>query len=95
MQITAAWDKRGARLNAVSPGVVITPLALDEPSGPRREWFEHVGEVSAAGRFGTSDEVAEAAAILLDRRAGFITGADLLMDGGVASALGTGELTTP
>ncbi|MFD6275130.1 SDR family oxidoreductase [Streptomyces sp. NPDC060209] len=91
----AAWGKRGARLNAVSPGVIITPLAQDELSGPRREWFDHVREVSAAGRFGTPDEVAEAAAFLLGRQAGFITGADLLMDGGVTSALRTGELTTP
>lgn len=69
--------------------------SLDELSGPRRAWFEHVREVSAAGRFGTPDEVAEAAAFLLGRQAGFITGADLLMDGGVTAALRTGELTTP
>lgn len=91
----AAWGKRGARVNAVSPGVIITPLALDELSGPRAEWFEHVRKVSAAGRFGTPDEVADAAAFLLGRQAGFITGADLLMDGGVTSALRTGELTMP
>jgi NAD(P)-dependent dehydrogenase (short-subunit alcohol dehydrogenase family) len=91
----AAWGKRQARLNAVSPGVIITPLALDELAGPRREWFEHVREVSVAGRFGTPDEVAEAAAFLLGRQAGFITGADLLMDGGVTAALRGGELTVP
>ncbi|MET9070584.1 SDR family oxidoreductase [Streptomyces sp. NPDC004232] len=90
-----AWGKRGARINAVSPGVIITPLALDELSGPRQEWFEQVRKVSAAGRFGTPDEVADAAAFLLGRQAGFITGADLLMDGGVTAALRTGELTTP
>ncbi|MEU1408279.1 SDR family oxidoreductase [Streptomyces sp. NPDC005728] len=91
----AAWGKRGARINAVSPGVIITPLALDELSGPRQEWFEQVRKVSAAGRFGTPDEVADAAAFLLGRQAGFITGADLLMDGGVTAALRTGELTIP
>ncbi|MFJ9738601.1 SDR family oxidoreductase [Streptomyces sp. NPDC101166] len=90
-----AWGRRGARINAVSPGVIITPLALDELSGPRREWFEQVRKVSAAGRFGTPDEVADAAAFLLGRQAGFITGADLLMDGGVTAALHTGELTIP
>ncbi|MEU9955221.1 SDR family oxidoreductase [Streptomyces sp. NPDC050982] len=89
----AAWGKRGARVNAVSPGVIITPLAKDELSGPRAEWFQHVREVSAAGRFGTPDEVAEAAAFLLGEHAGFITGADLLMDGGVTAALRAGELT--
>lgn len=91
----AAWGKRGACVNAVSPGVIITPLALDELSGPRREWFEKVREASAAKRFGTSEEVATAAAFLLGHEAGFITGADLLMDGGVTAALRTGELTTP
>jgi NAD(P)-dependent dehydrogenase (short-subunit alcohol dehydrogenase family) len=90
-----AWGKRGARVNAVSPGVIITPLALDELSGPRREWFETVREVSAAGRFGTPGEVADAAAFLLGRQAGFITGADLLMDGGVTAALRAGELAIP
>ncbi|MEU6251325.1 SDR family oxidoreductase [Streptomyces sp. NPDC047043] len=90
-----AWGRRGARVNAVSPGVIITPLALDELSGPRQEWFEQVRKVSAAGRFGTPDEVADAAAFLLGRQAGFITGADLLMDGGVTAALRTGELTIP
>lgn len=83
------------RVNAISPGVIITPLALDELSGPRREWFEHVREVCAAKRFATSDEVGDAAAFLLGPQAGFITGTDLLMDGGVTSALRVGELTTP
>ncbi|MGD6751995.1 SDR family oxidoreductase [Streptomyces sp. BH105] len=89
----AAWGKRRARVNTISPGVIITPLALDELSGPRKEWFEHVREVCAAGRFATSDEVGDAAAFLLGPQAGFITGADLLMDGGVTAALRTGELT--
>jgi NAD(P)-dependent dehydrogenase (short-subunit alcohol dehydrogenase family) len=88
----AAWGKRGARVNTISPGVIITPLALDELSGPRQEWFEHVREVCAAKRFATPDEVGDAAAFLLGPRAGFITGADLLMDGGVTAALRTGEL---
>jgi NAD(P)-dependent dehydrogenase (short-subunit alcohol dehydrogenase family) len=54
----AAWGKRGARVNAISPDVIITPLALDELSGPRREWFETVRETSATKRFGTFEEVA-------------------------------------
>jgi NAD(P)-dependent dehydrogenase (short-subunit alcohol dehydrogenase family) len=89
----AAWGKRGARVNTISPGVIITPLALDELSGPRQQWFEHVREVCAAKRFATPDEVGDAAAFLLGPQAGFITGADLLMDGGVTAALRTGELT--
>ena len=89
----AAWGKRGARVNTISPGVIITPLALDELSGPRKDWFENVRQVCAAKRFATSDEVGDAAAFLLGDKAGFITGGDLLMDGGVTSALRTGELT--
>ncbi len=90
----AAWGKRGARINTISPGVIITPLALDELSGPRGAWFETVRQTCAAKRFSTSDEVATVAAFLLGPQAGFITGADLLMDGGVTAALRTGELTT-
>jgi NAD(P)-dependent dehydrogenase (short-subunit alcohol dehydrogenase family) len=89
----AAWGRRGGRVNAVSPGVVITPLARDELSGPRKEWFETLRQTSAAGRFATPDEVGDVAAFLLGEQAGFVTGADLLMDGGVTAALRTGELT--
>jgi NAD(P)-dependent dehydrogenase (short-subunit alcohol dehydrogenase family) len=89
----AAWGKRGARVNTISPGVIITPLALDELSGPRKDWFEHMRQVCAAKRFATPDEVGDAAAFLLGERAGFITGADLLMDGGVTAALRSAELT--
>ncbi|MER8104884.1 SDR family oxidoreductase [Kitasatospora sp. NPDC094016] len=89
----AAWGKRGGRANTISPGVIITPLALDELSGPRGQWFAHVREVCAAKRFATPDEVGDVAAFLLGPQAGFITGADLLMDGGVTAALRTGELT--
>lgn len=89
----AAWGKRGARVNTISPGVIITPLALDELSGPRKDWFDNVRRTCAAGRFATPDEVGDVAAFLLGDQAGFITGADLLMDGGVTSALRTGELT--
>ena len=88
----AAWGKRRARVNTISPGVIITPLALDELSGPRQDWFENVRQVCAAKRFATPDEVGDAAAFLLSERAGFITGADLLMDGGVTAALRSGEL---
>ncbi|WP_425314736.1 SDR family oxidoreductase [Streptacidiphilus jiangxiensis] len=89
----AAWGRRGARVNTVSPGVIITPLALDELSGPRKEWFEHVRQSCAAQRFATPDEVGDVAAFLLGPQASFVTGADLLMDGGVTSALRTGELS--
>lgn len=61
----AAWGRRGARVNTISPGVIITPLALDELSGPRAQLFEQVRTTCAAKRFSTSDEVAQAAAFLL------------------------------
>jgi NAD(P)-dependent dehydrogenase (short-subunit alcohol dehydrogenase family) len=82
---------RGARANCISPGIILTPLARDEMSGPGAEGYRKMIEVSAAGRVGTADEVATAAAFLLGADAGFITGTDLLMDGGVIAALRAGR----
>jgi NAD(P)-dependent dehydrogenase (short-subunit alcohol dehydrogenase family) len=85
------WGDRGARVNCISPGIILTPLARDEMSGPGAEGYQRMIEVSAAGRVGTADEVATAAAFLLGPDAGFITGTDLLMDGGVIAALRAGR----
>jgi NAD(P)-dependent dehydrogenase (short-subunit alcohol dehydrogenase family) len=85
------WGQRGARVNAISPGIIITPLARDEMSGPGSEAYQKMIETSATGRVGTPDEVAAAAAFLLGPEAGFITGSDLLMDGGVIAALHAGR----
>src|SRR3954453_21700173 len=85
------WGQRGARLNAVSPGIIITPLARDEMSGPGTENYRRMIETSATGRVGPPDEVAAAAAFLLGSEAGFITASDLLMDGGVIAALRAGR----
>jgi NAD(P)-dependent dehydrogenase (short-subunit alcohol dehydrogenase family) len=85
------WGERGARINAISPGIIITPLARDEMSGPGAENYRKMIETSATGRVGTPDEVAAAAAFLLGPEAGFITGSDLLMDGGVIAALRAGR----
>jgi NAD(P)-dependent dehydrogenase (short-subunit alcohol dehydrogenase family) len=84
------WGERGARVNAISPGIIITPLARDEMSGPGGEAYQRMIDTSATGRVGTPDEVAAAAAFLLGPEAGFITGSDLLMDGGVIAALRAG-----
>ena len=77
-------------MNAISPGIIITPLARDEMSGPGAGNYQKMIETSASGRVGTPDEVAAAAAFLLGPEAGFITGSDLLMDGGVIAALCAG-----
>jgi NAD(P)-dependent dehydrogenase (short-subunit alcohol dehydrogenase family) len=86
------WGKRGARVNAISPGIIMTPLANDELSGPRGAGYRRMIEVSAAGRAGTPDEVATVAALLMGPDGGFITGSDFLMDGGVTAAYWYGEL---
>ena len=80
------WGDRGARVNSISPGIILTPLARDEMSGPGAEGYRKMIDVSAAGRVGTADEVATVAAFLLGTDAGFITGTDLLIDGGVIAA---------
>ena len=86
------WGKRGARINAISPGIIITPLAKDELTGPRGEGYRRMIQVSAAGRAGTPDEVGTVAALLMGPDGGFITGSDILMDGGVTAAYWFGEL---
>ena len=86
------WGKRGARVNAISPGIIVTPLAKDELTGPRGEGYRHMIEVSAAGRPGTPDEVGSVGALLMGPDGGFITGSDILMDGGVTAAYWYGEL---
>jgi NAD(P)-dependent dehydrogenase (short-subunit alcohol dehydrogenase family) len=89
------WGDRGARLNSLSPGIIMTPLAQDELSGPGGEGYRKMISTSSAGRVGTPDEVGAAAAFLMGRVGAFITGSDLLIDGGVIAAIATGryELT--
>jgi len=80
------WGKRGARINTISPGIIITPLAKDELTGPRGEGYRRMIEGCPVGRAGTSDEVANVAALLMGPDGAFITGSDILMDGGVTSS---------
>jgi NAD(P)-dependent dehydrogenase (short-subunit alcohol dehydrogenase family) len=87
------WGKRGARVNAISPGIVMTPLAKDELSGPRGDGYRRMIEGSSAKRAGTPDEVANLAALLMGPDGGFIAGSDFLMDGGVTAAYWFGDVT--
>jgi NAD(P)-dependent dehydrogenase (short-subunit alcohol dehydrogenase family) len=86
------WGKRGARINAISPGIIFTPLAVDELNGPRGVGYRRMIDISAVGRGGTPDEVGVVGALLMGPDGGFITGSDFLMDGGVTAAYWYGEL---
>ena len=89
------WGRRGARVNAISPGIIITPLAYDELSGPRGDGYRRMIALSPAGRAGTPDEVATVAALLMGPDGAFITGSDILMDGGVTASFFYGDLAPP
>ena len=86
------WGKRGARVNTISPGIIITPLANDELKGPRGAGYRRMMELCPAGRAGTPDEVGNVGALLMGADGAFITGSDFLMDGGVTAAYWFGEL---
>jgi NAD(P)-dependent dehydrogenase (short-subunit alcohol dehydrogenase family) len=86
------WGKRGARINTISPGIIITPLAKDELSGPRGEGYRRMIELCPAGRAGTPDEVGTVGALLMGPEGAFITGSDFLMDGGVTASYRFGDL---
>jgi NAD(P)-dependent dehydrogenase (short-subunit alcohol dehydrogenase family) len=87
------WGRRGARINTISPGIIITPLAKDELSGPRGAGYRQMIEASAAKRAGTPDEVGHVGALLMGADGSFITGSDILMDGGVTAAYWYGDLS--
>jgi NAD(P)-dependent dehydrogenase (short-subunit alcohol dehydrogenase family) len=86
------WGKRGARVNTISPGIIITPLARDELTGPRGEGYRRMLALSPAGRAGTPDEVGAVGALLMGPDGAFITGSDVLIDGGVTASYFFGEL---
>jgi NAD(P)-dependent dehydrogenase (short-subunit alcohol dehydrogenase family) len=86
------WGRRGARVNTISPGIIITPLARDELTGPRGEGYRRMIELSPARRAGTPDEVGTVGALLMGPDGAFITGSDFLMDGGVTASYFFGEL---
>jgi NAD(P)-dependent dehydrogenase (short-subunit alcohol dehydrogenase family) len=86
------WGKRGARVNTISPGIIITPLANDELSGPRGAGYRRMIDLCPAGRAGMPDEVGNVGALLMGADGAFITGSDFLMDGGVTASYWYGEL---
>jgi NAD(P)-dependent dehydrogenase (short-subunit alcohol dehydrogenase family) len=86
------WGRRRARVNTISPGIIITPLAKDELAGERGPGYRRMIELCPVGRAGTPDEVATVAALLMGPEGAFITGSDFLMDGGVTAAYWYGEL---
>src|SRR3954469_15700365 len=89
------WGKRGARINTISPGIIVTPLARDELTGPRGAGYRRMLEISPAGRAGTPDEVGHVGALLMGPDGAFITGSDFLMDGGVTATFWLGGSEAP
>lgn len=86
------WGERGARINSISPGIIVTPLAIDEFNGPRGDFYKNMFAKCPAGRPGTADEVANVAELLMSDRSAFITGTDFLCDGGATASYFYGPL---
>ncbi|WP_074573364.1 SDR family oxidoreductase [Selenomonas ruminantium] len=86
------WGERGARINDIAPGIIVTPLAIDEFNGPRGDFYKNMFAKCPAGRPGTADEVADVAELLMSERAQFITGSTFLVDGGATAAYYYGPL---
>ncbi len=87
------WQERGARINAISPGIIMTPLAVDELNGPRGDGYKKMFESMVTKRPGTPDEIANLAELLMDRRGAFITGSDFLVDGGITAQYWYGNVS--
>lgn len=92
MAQSVEWGKRGARLNDIAPGIIVTPLAIDEFNGPRGDFYKNMFEKCPAGRPGTADEVANVAELLMSEKGAFITGSTILMDGGATASYYYGPL---
>lgn len=92
MAESVKWGKKGARINSISPGIIVTPLATDEFNGPRGDFYKNMFAKCPAGRPGTADEVANVAELLMSEKGAFITGADFLIDGGATASYFYGPL---
>lgn len=92
MAQSVEWGKRGARLNDIAPGIIVTPLAIDEFNGPRGDFYKNMFAKCPAGRPGTADEVANVAELLMSEKGAFITGSTFLIDGGATASYCYGPL---
>lgn len=92
MAESVKWGTKGARINSISPGIIVTPLAIDEFNGPRGDFYKNMFAKCPAGRPGTADEVANVAELLMSDKGAFITGADFLIDGGATASYFYGPL---
>ena len=92
MAESVKWGEKGARINSISPGIIVTPLAIDEFNGPRGDFYKNMFAKCPAGRPGTADEVANVAELLMSEKGAFITGADFLIDGGATASYFYGPL---
>ncbi len=92
MAESVKWGERGARLNDIAPGIIVTPLAIDEFNGPRGDFYKNMFARCPAGRPGTADEVANVAELLMGPAGAFITGSTILIDGGATASYYYGPL---
>ena len=92
MAQSVEWGKRGARINAIAPGIIVTPLAIDEFNGPRGDFYKNMFAKCPAGRPGTADEVANVTQLQMSDKGAFITGSTFLIDGGATSSYFYGPL---
>lgn len=92
MAESVKWGRKGARINSISPGIIVTPLAVDEFNGPRGDFYKNMFAKCPAGRPGTADEVANVAELLMSEKGAFITGSDFLIDGGATASYFYGPL---
>ena len=86
------WGERGARLNDIAPGIIVTPLAIDEFNGPRGDFYKNMFAKCPAGRPGIADEVANVAELLMSDKGAFITVSTILIDGGATASYYYGPL---
>ena len=92
MAESVKWGEKGARINSISPGIIVTPLAIDEFNGPRGDFYKNMFAKCPAGRPGTADEVANVAELLMSDKGASITGSDFLIDGGATASYFYGTL---